>query len=74
MKKVRVLVAGDHKIVPQGLPALLHVEQDIEIVSEAETGRQAVQLAKTLEPDIVLIDTIHCFLLQIRFALPSGPE
>jgi DNA-binding NarL/FixJ family response regulator len=56
MLKVRVLIADDHALVREGLRALLQAESDIEIVGEAETGRQAVQLAKTLNPDVVLMD------------------
>ncbi len=40
----------------QGLCALFQTEKDIEIVGEAETGRQAVRLAKTLKPDVVVMD------------------
>jgi DNA-binding NarL/FixJ family response regulator len=56
MPKVRVLIADDHTLVREGLRALLRTETDIEIVGEAETGREAVQLAKTLRPDVVLMD------------------
>jgi len=56
MQKVRVLIADDHTLVREGLRALLRSETDIEIVGEAETGRQAVELAKTLNPDVVLMD------------------
>jgi DNA-binding NarL/FixJ family response regulator len=66
MKKIRVLLADDHSIVRQGLRALLNGEQDIEIVGEAADGRQAVQLAKTLKPNIVLMD--------IAMPLMSGLE
>ena len=55
-QKVRVLIADDHTLVREGLRALLRTEPDIEIVGEAETGREAVQLATTLKPDVVLID------------------
>jgi DNA-binding NarL/FixJ family response regulator len=43
-------------IVREGLRALLEAEGDFEVVGEAETGRQAVQLAKTLRPDVVVMD------------------
>ncbi|MDB6064903.1 MAG: LuxR family transcriptional regulator [Pedosphaera sp.] len=55
-KKIRVLLADDHNVVRQGLRALLGVEGDIEIVGEADTGRQAVQMAKRLLPDVVVMD------------------
>ncbi len=54
--KVTVLIADDHTVVRQGLRAMLQTEPDIEIVGEAETGREAVQLARTLKPDVVVMD------------------
>jgi DNA-binding NarL/FixJ family response regulator len=56
MPKITVLLADDHMVVRQGLRALLQTERDIEIVGEAETGRQAVRLAKALKPDVVVMD------------------
>lgn len=56
MQKITVLLADDHTVVRQGLRALLIVEGDIEIVAEAETGRQAVLLAKKFLPDVVVMD------------------
>src|SRR6266481_5951936 len=56
MQKITVLVADDHTLVRQGFRALLEAERDIAIVGEAGTGRQAVQLAKRLRPDVVLMD------------------
>ena len=56
MEKIRVLLADDHTVVRQGLRALLAAEGDIEIVGEAENGRQAIQLVKKLLPDVAVID------------------
>lgn len=56
MQKITVLLADDHTVVRQGLRALLVVEGDIEIVGEADTGRQAVMMAKKLLPDVVVMD------------------
>jgi DNA-binding NarL/FixJ family response regulator len=56
MKRITVLLAEDHMIVREGLRALLEAEGDIEVVGEAETGRQAVQLTKRLRPDVVVMD------------------
>jgi DNA-binding NarL/FixJ family response regulator len=56
MQKITVLIADDHTIVRRGLRSLLQTENDIEVVGEAETGRQAVQLAMALRPDVVLMD------------------
>src|SRR2546425_10172159 len=65
MQKITVLLADDHTIVRQGFRALLEAEPDIAVVGEAETGRQAVQLAKKLRTDVVLMD--------IAMPLLNGP-
>jgi DNA-binding NarL/FixJ family response regulator len=54
--KISVLLADDHTVVRQGLRALLEAEPDIAVVGEAATGREALQLAQTLAPDIVVMD------------------
>lgn len=56
IKKIRVLVAEDHTIVRQGLVALLRAEPEIEVSGEASDGLEAVEMAKKLVPDIVLMD------------------
>jgi DNA-binding NarL/FixJ family response regulator len=56
MEKIRVLLADDHTIVRQGLRVLLEAEPDIVVIGEAETGRQAVQLARKLRPDVIVMD------------------
>lgn len=56
MQKIRVMLADDHTVVRQGLKALLSLEEDIEVVGEADTGRQAVQIARKVLPDVVVMD------------------
>jgi len=56
MKKIRVLLAEDHTIVRQGIAALLRTESDMEVVGEASNGIEAIELAKKLVPDVVLMD------------------
>ena len=56
MQKITIILADDHTVVRQGLRALLAAEQDVEVVGEAETGRQAVQMARKLLPDVVVMD------------------
>lgn len=56
MSKIRVLLAEDHTIVRKGIRALLDDEPSIEVVGEAENGRDAVAQTGALEPDIVIMD------------------
>lgn len=54
--KRRILIAEDHTLLRVGLRALLAQEPDIEIVGEADNGRDAIRSISTLEPDLVLMD------------------
>jgi DNA-binding NarL/FixJ family response regulator len=56
MQRITVLLAEDHQIVREGFRSLLKQERDIEVIGEAETGRQAVQLTRKLRPDVVVMD------------------
>ena len=53
---VRLLIADDHALVRQALRGMLEREPDIEIVGEAVNGREAVDLCRTLDPNLVLMD------------------
>ena len=53
---IRIVVADDHPIVRGGIVALLQSVDDIDVVGEAATGTEAVELARTLVPDLVLMD------------------
>ena len=57
-RSIRVLVADDHAIVRKGIRALLATEPDIEVVGEAENGREAVTEAERLQPDVILMDLV----------------
>jgi DNA-binding NarL/FixJ family response regulator len=56
MKKIAVLLVDDHTVVRQGLRALLSSEEDIDVIGEAENGRQAVLAARKTPPDVVVMD------------------
>jgi len=56
MKRTTVLLADDHTIVREGFRKMLELEEDLEVVGEAQDGRQAVALVKKLHPDVVLMD------------------
>jgi len=56
MPKTRILLADDHTIFRQSLHRLLSDEEDIEIIGDAQDGREAVKLACELHPDVVIMD------------------
>lgn len=56
MNKIRVLIADDHQVVREGLSALLKIRDDIEVVGLAKDGVEAVEKARQLLPDVVLMD------------------
>src|SRR5436190_7947606 len=78
MKKIGVLLVADHTVVRQGLRALLNCEEDIEVLGEAENGRQAVMAARKNPPDIVVMDVAMPLLngleatRQILKAVPTA--
>ena len=55
-RKIRVVLADDHTILRSGLKALLNMEPDMEVVGEAADGREAVELAVRLRPDVIVMD------------------
>jgi two-component system, NarL family, response regulator NreC len=56
MKRIRILLADDHAVVRQGFKMILAEQPDMEIVGEAGNGREALALAESLKPDIVVMD------------------
>jgi DNA-binding NarL/FixJ family response regulator len=56
MDPLRVLIADDHPLFRKGMRALLVAAQDIEVVGEATTGQEVIELAATLQPDVILMD------------------
>jgi DNA-binding NarL/FixJ family response regulator len=56
MPRIRILLADDHAIVRQGFRMILSAQNDLDIVGEAGNGREAVELAAKLRPDVVVMD------------------
>jgi two-component system response regulator NreC len=56
MSKIKVLLVDDHTIVRQGIKALLDTQEGIEVVGEAEDGREAIEKAKQMAPNVIVID------------------
>jgi DNA-binding NarL/FixJ family response regulator len=55
-KPLRVLIADDHRLFAEALEAILTTDERIEVVGQASDGEEAVELARTLGPDVVLMD------------------
>jgi NarL family two-component system response regulator LiaR len=55
---IRVLIADDHAVVRQGLRTFLELQDDIEVVAEAADGQEALAAARSLAPDVALIDLV----------------
>jgi two-component system, NarL family, response regulator LiaR len=55
---IKVLIADDHPLVRRGINTLLETCDDIEVIGEAENGREAIDLCKRYDPDVVLMDLV----------------
>jgi two-component system NarL family response regulator len=56
MERIKVLIADDHRVVREGLAAILKTKENIEVVGEAQDGQEAVEKARALVPDVILMD------------------
>jgi DNA-binding NarL/FixJ family response regulator len=78
MKRITVMLADDHLVIGEALRVLLQAQSDMEVVGQASNGRQAVEMAKRLIPDVVLMDIAMPELngleatRQIVLAVPSA--
>lgn len=56
MERIKVLIADDHRVVREGLAAILKTKENIVVVGEAQDGQEAIEKARSLLPDVVLMD------------------
>ncbi len=56
MSKIRILIADDHRVVREGIAAILKSQEDMDVIGEATNGLEAIEKAKTLQPDVILMD------------------
>lgn len=56
MINIKIILADDHKLMREGLKSLLNQQSDISVVAQADNGREAVQLAERMDPDVVVMD------------------
>lgn len=55
-KNIRIVIVDDHAIFTEGLKLLLHKQPEIRVVGEAKNGREAIEIVKKLNPDLVIMD------------------
>jgi two-component system, NarL family, response regulator NreC len=68
MSTIRILLADDHTVIRSGLRLLLERQPDLQVVAEAENGRQAVELAERSQPDVAVLDIAMPILNGIEAA------
>jgi DNA-binding NarL/FixJ family response regulator len=56
MERIKVLIVDDHRVVREGLAAILKTKENIQVVGEAQDGQEAVEKTRTLMPDVILMD------------------
>lgn len=58
MDKLKVILVDDHEMVRLGLKSFLNMQKDVEVIAEASNGRQGIELALELKPDVLVMDLV----------------
>ncbi len=58
MSNIRVILVDDHEMVRMGLKSFLNLQPDIDVIGEASNGREGVELALALQPDVLVMDLV----------------
>ncbi|MFI3615689.1 response regulator [Streptococcus uberis] len=58
MDKIKVILVDDHEMVRLGLKSFLNMQKDVEVIAEASNGRQGIELASELKPDVLVMDLV----------------
>lgn len=58
MDKIKVILVDDHEMVRLGLKSFLNMQKDVEVIAEASNGRQGIELALELKPDVLIMDLV----------------
>ncbi|MBK9165911.1 MAG: response regulator transcription factor [Bryobacterales bacterium] len=74
MKKIKILLADDHTLVRRGFAMIVGAQPDMEVVGEARNGREAVELSRSLHPDVVVMDVTMPELNGIEGTRRIGDE
>lgn len=74
MKRIRVLLADDHQVMREALALLLNSQHDMDVVAEAASGRDACQKARTLKPDVVVLDLSMPEMSGLKVASALGKD
>jgi DNA-binding NarL/FixJ family response regulator len=72
MSKINIVLADDHVLVRKGIKAMLESEPDIKVVGEAGNGTEALESAKALKPDILVLDIRMPHMTGLEAALKLG--
>ena len=69
---IRIIIADNHEVIRQGISLLIEQQEDMEIIAQAQDGRQAVRFARDTQPDMVLLE-ISIYWVQTKVECRGPP-